>query len=290
MSHNAPIQPTPADPADSGPWLALPDTPGALRVHRGARADRRPVVLLHGIQSHPAWFVGSAEFLARRGHPVYQLQRRGSGSSAGPRGHARSWGQLRGDLDAALDCVGQDAGADRPCLIGISWGGKYAACYALDRPDRLAGLVLVAPGLSARVDLPLATKLAVGVCAALAPRRAFPIPLNEPELFTDNPARQAWIRDDPLRLRAASARFLAVSRWMDRRLAAAPPGSLAPPVHLLLARRDRIIDNARTRALLERLAQPSLAVTELPASHTLEFEPDPGPFHETLAAAVEACG
>ena len=44
---------------------------------------------------------------------------------------------------------------------------------------------------------------------------------------------------------------------------------------LLLAGRDRIIDNDQTRRFVERFAGPKEIVEYPEAHHTLEFEPDP---------------
>ena len=274
-------------PAELEP-LALPGGQTLLAHHVPTSLAGRPVLVLHGIQSHPLWFLASADALAARGHDVYQLQRRGSGQSPAGRGHARSARQLMADLDAAVQYVLARSGADALHLVGISWGGKYAACYALDRARaaRLAGLTLVASGIVPRVDLSRRQKALVGLCALAAPRRTFAIPLNDPALFTDNPVWQAYIRDDPYRLHRVTAGFLLASRRMDRRLAAAAPGSLALPVTLILAGRDRIIDNARTRAALERLAGKRLRVCELDGAHTLEFEEDPKPLLEVIIVSV----
>jgi alpha-beta hydrolase superfamily lysophospholipase len=47
------------------------------------------------------------------------------------------------------------------------------------------------------------------------------------------------------------------------------------PVLTLLAGRDRIIDNRRTRDFVGRFAGPKEVVEYPEAHHTLEFEPDP---------------
>jgi len=57
---------------------------------------------------------------------------------------------------------------------------------------------------------------------------------------------------------------------------------------LLLADRDRIIDNAATGALMRRLAGRGLRVIELAGAHTLEFEPDPTPLYQALAEALRS--
>jgi acylglycerol lipase len=268
--------------------LELPGYQTWLLRHSCQSPTGLPVLMLHGIQSHPGWFAGSADAVAASGRTVYQFLRRGSGCNARARGHARSPGQLLADLDVAVDFVLGATGASRLHLVGISWGGKYAACWALSphRVKRLAGLTLVAPGLAPRVDLSVRAKLVVAACALAAPRLRLAIPLNEPELFTDNPAMREYIRTDPCRLTRATAAFFLTSRRMDWMLARAADAALRLPVNLLLASRDRIIDNAPTRNLLARLAGDTLRVVELPGAHTLEFEPDPQPF---FTALVNCC-
>ncbi|HTW54965.1 MAG TPA: alpha/beta hydrolase [Thermoplasmata archaeon] len=45
-------------------------------------------------------------------------------------------------------------GVERPFLVGSSMGGAHAIDYALEHPDAVAGLLLVAPGLSGGVNPP----------------------------------------------------------------------------------------------------------------------------------------
>jgi alpha-beta hydrolase superfamily lysophospholipase len=55
------------------------------------------------------------------------------------------------------------------------------------------------------------------------------------------------------------------------------------PVLLMLAEKDRIIHNARTRRLVESFASPDRRVIEYAGvHHTLEFEPEPDRFIDDL--------
>jgi alpha-beta hydrolase superfamily lysophospholipase len=133
------------------------------------------------------------------------------------------------------------------------------------------------------VDLPLREKVRVGLSALAARQALFDIPLGDPALFTGNPARQAFIRADPLSLRQVTASFLMASRRLDRYAQGTVRARQACPLRVFLAGRDRIIDNARTRAFVRRLDWPGRQITEYEeAHHTLEFEPDPEPFFEDL--------
>ena len=56
----------------------------------------------------------------------------------------------------------------------------------------------------------------------------------------------------------------------------------------MLAGRDRIVDNDRTRAFVARLASADTTTIEYPeAHHTLEFEPDPGQYARDLISWIE---
>ena len=253
-----------------------------------------PVLYVHGIQSHPGWFGGSSGALATAGFPVYQVARRGSGENRINPGHADSANQLFDDIDCAIDFVlaqekiGDQNLSAKVNLLGVSWGGKLLSCYCLgpDRAKRVKNLVLVAPGIVPQVDVGVSTKLAIAASLIFGGGRLFPIPLNEVELFTDNPARQQFLLDDSLRLHKATARFLFVSRMLDTMLKNPQAHSLRLPTTLLQANRDRIIDNKATKALLSKLAGENLQVHNLPAAHTIEFEQDPGEFYGLLVKAL----
>ncbi len=246
-----------------------------------------PVVYLHGIQSHPGWFVGSAAYLAAQGYCVWQVTRRGSGLNRSGRGHAASAAQLLDDLDAACRAAMSQSGASRVHLLGVSWGGKLAACYATDaaRAAKLASLTLVAPGIAPRVDVGLATKFSIGLALLVSPHKKFDIPLSAVELFTDNPAMREYLMGDENRLHRATARFLYASRQFDRIV---KRGQLAGdvPLTLISSSRDRIIDSERCRQAVERMTAGRAETTVLEGAHTLEFEPNPQPLYEALAAAL----
>ena len=250
-------------------------------------ATRTPVLYVHGIQSHPGWFVGSAQALARAGHEVFQVTRRGSGLTAARRGDASSAGQLLGDVDAAVEHVRGETGSADVALLGVSWGGKLLTAHALQAAAPVTSLTLVAPGIVPRVDVPGRTKLAIAAARCLWPRKYFDIPLSDVSLFTDNPSMRDYLAADPLRLHRATARLLVASAMLDRMIARAAPGSLELPVTLILAKRDRIIDNAATAAVLRRLTADRVKVVQIDAAHTIEFEPDPAAFHGLLRAAVQ---
>lgn len=256
------------------------------RLWRPARrAGSSALLYLHGIQSHGGWFEWSASLLAESGSPVILPDRRGSGRNETARGDTPSMGRWLADLDELADWAAAEFGVARLGVLGVSWGGKLAVAWTLARPRRVAALLLIAPGLFPAVDLPARTKLRIGWSLLRGGRALFDIPLNDPALFTENPAGRAFIAADPLRLRQVSARFLWCSRRLDQEVAKIAPRGLPVPLTLLLAGRDRIIRNAPTAAWAGRAAAQAPTVhTFADAGHTLEFEADGREFEQRLRA------
>ncbi len=113
--------------------------------------------------------------------------------------------------------------------------------------------------------------------------RMFDIPLNDPKLFTDNPDKIQYVERDPLKLMQVSASFLLSSRLIDRRIRHFDRSAYRGPVHLMLAGKERIIDNDRTRRWFDALPSRNRRLTEFPdAGHTIEFERDPAEFLQSL--------
>jgi pimeloyl-ACP methyl ester carboxylesterase len=156
-------------------------------------------------------------------------------------------------------------------LVGLSWGGKLATAVALDQPRRVGSLILVTPGLRARVDLPLRQKLAVGLSLLCGGRRRFAVPI-EPAMFTRDPELLHYLENDALRVTSVTARLLAVSRQLDRRVRQRI-GALEVPVLLMLAGKDEIIDNDAVLRLLSALPEGRLDVRWYPtAMHSIQLE------------------
>jgi pimeloyl-ACP methyl ester carboxylesterase len=108
-------------------------------------ADGARVVLLHaGVCDRRSW-QGVAGALAADGLDVVAYDRRGFGETPGAAGEFRHLD----DLLAVLDAVG---GGEPVWLVGSSRGGEIALDAALTAPERVAGLVLIAPAVSGAPD------------------------------------------------------------------------------------------------------------------------------------------
>lgn len=255
-----------------------------------AGPPRAIIVAVHGIQSHGGWYAGSSRQLAEAGFEVLFLDRRGSGLTTGPRGHALHEERLIRDVTQFVDALKADRDPSCPLvLMGVSWGGKLAAAVSARRPHDFSALALLYPGLCPQVHPSWWQHWRLWMAQAVGWGHVrIPIPLNDPALFTSTPRWQEFIRRDELALHRVTVDFLAANLALSQAIEA----NLRPwnkPLLLMLAGRDEIIDNAATRSLFERLQQAQRTLIEYPeARHTLEFEPDPGPFIADLIAWLSA--
>ena len=110
---------------------------------RGEEIGEGPtVVALHGITATRRYVFHGSKALPRRGFRVVSYDARGHGESGpAPEGSGYGYPDLVADLGRVLEA--EDA--ERPVLVGHSMGCHTAAACALDRPDALAGVVLIGP-------------------------------------------------------------------------------------------------------------------------------------------------
>lgn len=252
-----------------------------LRRYLAPATLRGEIVALHGVQSHAGWYEGSSTYLSQQGYNVSFLDRRGSGANMDARGDCPSFRRLVDDVAEYLASVPRVVSRDKSVvpvpvfLMSVSWGGKIAVALERRHPGLIDGLILLAPGFFPKVHPPLSQRIRIFLARLVRPKALFPIPLNDPELFTATPRWLDFLRGDPLSLHQATARFMIESVRLDAYLRFAPKYVHAPTL-LILAELDRIIHNARTREFVERFVTTDKTVIEIAGGHhTLEFEPDP---------------
>lgn len=99
-----------------------------------------PVLFLHANVADRRMWQGQCDWLAAS-RSVISYDRRGFGEARTlrPTSHSHV-----ADLWSVMDALGYD----RAVLVGCSMGGRVAIDAALARPDKVSGLVVVAPGVS----------------------------------------------------------------------------------------------------------------------------------------------
>src|SRR4051794_3969966 len=115
---------------------------GGARLSGEEAGEGPPIVLLHGLTATRRYVVMGSKALERGGHRVVAYDARGHGRSRpAPEPGAYGYDDLADDLLAVLD----DRGLDRAVLAGASMGAHTLVRFALERPERVAGLVIATP-------------------------------------------------------------------------------------------------------------------------------------------------
>jgi pimeloyl-ACP methyl ester carboxylesterase len=101
-----------------------------------------PVVLLHGLTATRRYVVMGSSLLERTGHRVVAYDARGHGKSSPAPDHAAyRYEELVADLEAVLDA----REIERAVLAGASMGAHTLLRFALEKPERVLGLVVITP-------------------------------------------------------------------------------------------------------------------------------------------------
>lgn len=257
-----------------------------FRHYPTSGTPRARLVFLHGIRSHGGWYTRSCRAFAEAGFEVFFLDRRGAGLNTAHRGDTPSFRRLLDDIVEFVRHLRTERGWLPVFVCGISWGGKLAVGLPYRKPGLVDGLVLLCPGLMPKVTPPFPKPARIALARVLRPWRFFPIPLNEPELFTSSPEWQKFIDTDPHGLREATARFLFNSFALDLYLKRAAK-RVTVPTFLALAEHDRIINNDRTAQFASTFPGLTGTMVYAGAHHTLEFERDDHPWFGDVVRWVE---
>ncbi len=124
------------------------------RLHYLDEGTGQPIVLVHGLAAQMQHLTYALRERLRGQYRVIFVDRPGAGySDRKPGASARLPAQ--GDMIAALI---RKLGLDRPLVVGHSLGGAVSLAAALDHPDDVGALALVAPLTHTQADVPEALK------------------------------------------------------------------------------------------------------------------------------------
>jgi pimeloyl-ACP methyl ester carboxylesterase len=281
----------------------LIDRPGQERPRRFVRLAEdldlawaeegagRAVVLIHGTLTALEDMTLSLCPVLAPGYRVIALDRPGFGHSSARRlVDAGVWRQAA-SLGAAVDSLG----LDRPILVGHSFGASVALAMAIDRPERIGGVVALAPLVlpEVRLEQPLFGPRAapfvgdlVSHAAGTSSDRAL-LPLLWRSMFLPQAMPEAVVASFPFALAGRSR--CAVRTGED---AVTAPAGLARltmlakdcpvPIRIFGGDRDLVVHNGTNGRMLAAV-MPNASFTDLPGlGHMIHHFAG-----ETIAAAVD---
>ena len=228
--------------------------------HWDAARPRAIIVALHGMSDYSNAFAMPGPWWAERGITTIAYDQHGFGQSPNP-GIWPGSDALRQDLDD----VAEAAHAKYPGLpvyvLGESMGGSVAlSALATDRPPHVDGVILVAPAVWSRNDMPASYRAALWLTAHTLPD----IKLSGRGLniwASDNIPMLRALAHDPLfhhETRADAVWGLANLMDEARR---APDHLMAhpPPILILYGAKDQIIPAQSTEAVIAALGPRATA-------------------------------
>ncbi len=223
-----------------------------VQLHVFEKGDGPPIVLLHGSGSLIQDFTvsGLVDRLAER-HRVIVIDRPGYGWSSRPAG--RDWSP---EAQAALFAAAAEIlGAQRPLVVGHSWGTLPAVAWALDRPRSIRGLVLASGYYfpTPRPDALFTAILASPVLGDLMAHTIAPLqtrltgPAGFRMIFSPNDTPQKFLDDMPFALMLRPGQLHATaadSAMMPLAAARLAPryGELDIPMTIIWGEGDKLVD------------------------------------------------
>ena len=110
--------------------------------------DGAAIVGLHGLSATRRYVLMGSRLPQRSGRRVAVFDARGHGASSPAPARDYSYEAMTADLEAVLD----ELGIGSAVLAGVSMGAHTAARMAIERPRRVAGLLLVTPAFDPQAD------------------------------------------------------------------------------------------------------------------------------------------
>ncbi|MFE0756443.1 alpha/beta fold hydrolase [Inquilinus sp. NPDC058860] len=265
-------------------WAVWPEPEGRVRG---------TVLILNGRSEFIEKYRETAGELIARGFRVFGFDWRGQGlSSRTPTGdetgHYDSFDPLVRDAALLIDQVVRPAGEGPLILLGHSMGGHLALRLLAGRPNLAAGAILTAPMVMpiAQSYARQAARLLSSMAASFGRGRRYALGegaydserlLDPRRLLSSDPVRNRiqadWFRDHPdYRVSGITWGWLAAAFRSSAAITREAP-SIGVPVLMLLAGQERLVDNAASRRVAQRMPQCRVSVYP-DARHEILMERD----------------
>lgn len=249
-------------------------------------AQRRGVLILHGLGEHSGRYAHVAQFFNECGFDVRIYDHRGHGRSGGARGDVPDEEALLRDAAVVLKDFARQFDVP-PLLLGHSMGGLFAARFAAARLEPIGALILSSPALA----LPLSTgqKLLLRILNATAPGFAIPNGLQTRYLSHDTAVIEAYCKDLLVHSKISARLLRSMLSAVD--YAQTHANRIAVPTLLVVAGDDRLVDSRGSDAFFSKLESGVGTIQRFPELyHELFNELDAAPIFECVRTWLVAQG
>jgi acylglycerol lipase len=238
-----------------------------LRRWEAASAPRAIIVALHGMSDYSNAFDMPGRTWAKLGITTLAYDQRGFGKSDNP-GNWAGGDVMRADLEDAVAAARARYPGVPVYALGESMGGAVAlTALASDQPKlNVDGVILVAPAVWSRSDMPLSYRAALFLGAHLVPGMILSNSAASHMVTivpSDNvPMLRALGRDPLFQKQTRIGSIYGLVNLMDEGRTAPDRITDAPPVLFLYGANDQIIPAKPTEAVIAALkAKPGVPLT-----------------------------
>jgi len=220
-------------------------------------APRAVIVALHGMSDYSNAFDMPGKVWAKLGITTMAFDQRGFGRSDQP-GIWAGGDIMRADLSDAIAAARARYPGVPVFALGESMGGAVVlTALASDSPPAADGIILVAPAVWSRADMPLTYRAALFLAAHLLPgmilsnnaagRVVTIVPSDNVEML------RALARDPLFQKKTRTDTLFGLVNLMDEARSAPERISSAPPILFLYGAKDQIIPAKPTQAVIVEL-------------------------------------
>jgi acylglycerol lipase len=247
--------------------------------HWDAPAPRAVIVALHGMNDYSNAFDMPAAWWAGEGITTYAYDQRGFGRAANP-GLWPGAEALRRDLADCVEAVRTRYPGVPVFALGESMGGAIVLDALAAVPLRVDGVILVAPAVWSRADMPVPYRAALWLTAHIVP--SLTVTGHGLKIWpSDNiDMLRKYSRDPLVRKQTRSDAVWGLVDLMDAARAAPGKTTNLPPLLMLYGAHDQIIPRQPTEAVakeLQTLAPDKVNVRRYPKGYHMLLRDLDGP-------------
>ena len=215
---------------------------------------RKSLIIFHRGHEHSGRLEDVVRGLHLRGIAVFAWDARGHGRSGGPRGYARTFGQITRDADEFIRHISTMHGMPLRDMVvlGHSVGAVTVSAWVHDYAPPIRAMVLVTPALRVRLYIPFARQ-ALRLLRIISRRKPrFVSSYVKGRLLTHDEEQARKYDEDPLISRTIAVNVLLGLHDTATRLIA-DAGAIRIPTLVLAGGSDWVVDLKTERNFFDRL-------------------------------------
>ena len=224
-------------------------------------------IFLNGLESHVGWFDNMADSLVACGIRTYGLDRRGSGLNSRNCGGFQDWID---DVEKLTTIARNENPVAKMHLVSICFGAKLATACAIQQPGKYDSLIYMSPGLAVKVAPTPAEKMRIAIDQLSRTYFNIRTPIKHDEMFTSRGKALYYLYNDKLRTHSPRAsdfyQAMMIDKYISKNLDKQTTPSLA-----LLAGNDQVVNNKKTRTVMNKFAQKPKIIQYPQSDHVIFF-------------------